>query len=769
MQNKKIRVLDFFAGIGAFDSALNRLGVDYELVDAIEIDKYAMQSFNAVHGTDFECQDICEWDKDVGEIDIMWQSSPCQSLSTAGKGHGADKGSGTRSSLVWEVVRIVEKVRPKIVIWENVKGLVSKKHKHNHTEYMNELEKLGYNSYWKVLNTKDFLIPQNRERCFTVSIRKDIDNGNFEFPESTLLVKRLKDILEPKVDEKYYISSKQLAGMARTKFNSYKLDNLLRDKDGEAKTLTARFDGCPQLIEQPLYQNAIDTAVEKGMVEPTDVIEYTYSRARTQEVENGYIRKQNQGDNSVMPTLKTNPQQLGVVVDEPMIAASRGRSKGDWNENEHYQQLEPRKDGLTNSITTATKDNYVVEPQPIKRRRTEYGKEVRKAYENHEIEANEAMRENYIASDGIMPTLTASKREQRIVVGDNEKPIEEMPAIIQKQGDRGTNNYSVNSDYAYTVPANPMSDRGQMVVEPNLKTKLCNELVEQGVVEGGEVINHSYTNSNQRKELKDYIENDNGVMPTLTTRPDIMGYVEKSHGVRYNVRHEKAKESTRKTLWVLREKIGDETFCEWGIGGLCRILAENILRQNLYAKSIFENWKKRTECIKCEDVGKIGEPAIFTENEMRDMWEKWQARCSSYRPQLSEQQFNEFENLVQKLSHETTSQKEFVQGLWETSEGIGLLQQALLEIQKIWESSNQLGETNIRIRKLTPREVWRLQGFHDDEFEKAEKVVSSAQAYKQAGNSCTVSVLAALMSQLDILGVKPWNEMSLKEREKIAY
>ena len=596
---KKIRVLDLFAGIGAFDSALDRLGIDYELVDAIELDKYAMASFNAVHGTNFECQDICEWDKDVGDIDIMWQSSPCQSLSNAGKGHGADKGSGTRSSLVWEVVRIAEKVKPKIIIWENVKGLVSKKHKHNHTEYMNELEKLGYNSYWKVLNTKDFLLPQNRERCYTISIRKDIDNGNFEFPEATLLVKRLKDVLEPKVDEKYYISNKQLAGMARTKFNSYKLDNLLRDKNGEAKTLTARFEGCPQMVDQPLYQEAIDTAIEKGMVEPTDVIEYTYSNARRKEVEQGFIRKQNQGDKDIMPTLKTNPQQLGVTVEEPFIAASRGRSQGDWHESEHYQQLEPREDGVTNTISSVAKDNYVVEPQPIKRRRTEYGKQVRKAYENHEIESNENMRENYVADDGVMPTLTASRREQQIA---------EPQVINPLKGKSGKGWHFEQQVYdqegiARTVKAGGGSGNIPKVIEPNLKEKLCNELVEKGIVEGGEVINHSYTNSEQRKELSDYIENDTGVMPTLTTRPDIMGYVEP--------------------------------------------------------------------------------------------------------------------------------------------------------------------KPNLRIRKLTPKETWRLQGFHDDEFEKAEKVVSSAQAYKQAGNSVTVSVIAALLLQLGY-GKKKWNDMSLEERTKIV-
>ena len=205
-----MRILELFAGIGACSKALKRIGIDIEIVDAVEIDKYAIKSFNAIHGTDFEVQDIKEWNKDLKNIDLITHGSPCQDFSVAGKQAGGDLGSGTRSSLMYETIRIVGKIRPKYVLWENVKNILSKKHKHNFDSYIETMNILGYNSYYKVLDAKDYGVPQHRERVYTVSIRKDIDNGNFVFPEPMELKLRLKDVLEDEVEEKYYLSEKML-------------------------------------------------------------------------------------------------------------------------------------------------------------------------------------------------------------------------------------------------------------------------------------------------------------------------------------------------------------------------------------------------------------------------------------------------------------------------------------------------------------------------------------------------------------------------------
>ena len=203
-----LKVLELFGGIGACTKALERLGIEHEIVDYVEIDKYAVKSFNAIHNTNFEPQDITTWNKDI-DVDLIMHGSPCQDFSLAGLQAGGDKDSGTRSSLMYETIRIVEKLKPKYVIWENVKNLLSKKHRHNFDSYLEIMENLGYKNYYQVLNAKDYGIPQNRERVFTISIRNDIDK-EFVFPKKQELKLRLKDMLENNVDEKYYLSDKMI-------------------------------------------------------------------------------------------------------------------------------------------------------------------------------------------------------------------------------------------------------------------------------------------------------------------------------------------------------------------------------------------------------------------------------------------------------------------------------------------------------------------------------------------------------------------------------
>ncbi len=201
-----IRILELFGGIGACSKALERLKIPFEIADYVEIDKYAVKSFNAIHGTDFEPQDITTWDKNI-EVDLILGGSPCQDFSIAGKQAGGDKGSGTRSSLMYETIRIVEKLKPKYVIWENVKNLLSKRHIHNFNFYIFRMEQLGYTNYYQVLNAKDYGIPQNRERVFTISI---LGNEDFEFPQKQELKAKRDDYLEEEVDKKYYYSEKML-------------------------------------------------------------------------------------------------------------------------------------------------------------------------------------------------------------------------------------------------------------------------------------------------------------------------------------------------------------------------------------------------------------------------------------------------------------------------------------------------------------------------------------------------------------------------------
>ena len=165
----EIKVMECFGGIGALTQAFKRTGIPHKVVEYVEIDKYAVASYNAINGTSYEPQDICTWDKDI-DVDLIMHGSPCQDFSLAGKQAGGDEGSGTRSSLMYETIRIVEKLKPTYVIWENVKNILSKKHRHNFDAYLEKMEHLGYTNYYQVLNAKDYGIPQNRERVFTISI-----------------------------------------------------------------------------------------------------------------------------------------------------------------------------------------------------------------------------------------------------------------------------------------------------------------------------------------------------------------------------------------------------------------------------------------------------------------------------------------------------------------------------------------------------------------------------------------------------------------------
>ena len=211
-----MKVLSLFSGIGAFEKALANLNVPHELVGYCEIDKYASKSYSAIHGVpeSMNLGDITKVDEKQlpKDIDLITYGFPCQDISIAGKQKGLidEEGKQTRSGLFFEALRIIDETQPRVAIAENVKNLTGKRFAEQFKKVLDSLEQAGYNNYWKVLNLKDFGIPQNRERVFIVSIRKDIDNGTFTFPNGFPLKLRLKDMLEAEVDEKYYLSKKMV-------------------------------------------------------------------------------------------------------------------------------------------------------------------------------------------------------------------------------------------------------------------------------------------------------------------------------------------------------------------------------------------------------------------------------------------------------------------------------------------------------------------------------------------------------------------------------
>ena len=344
-----MKIIELFGGIGACSAALKRLGIDYEIADYVEIDKYAVASYNAINGTNFEPQDITKWDKDFKDIDLIMHGSPCQDFSLAGKNKGGDQNSGTRSSLMYETLRIVSKIKPKYVVWENVKNLLSEKHRHNFDNYLNEMSKIGYYNFYSVLNAKDYGIPQNRERVFTVSIRKDL-NVAFEFPKPYNLEKRLKDFSEPHVDEKYFLSEKMLNcmnGLSRKNKNSSFDRNAIFTKSIQ----NANFKGIANTITTAAGQRASDNFIimpektKKGYTEAQDGDGVYINRP---EQKRGVVQK------GIIQTIKTSPD-IGVVVkDEINVIGNYSPSGHDASRIVHPDGIAPTVKENHGTITATT-------------------------------------------------------------------------------------------------------------------------------------------------------------------------------------------------------------------------------------------------------------------------------------------------------------------------------------------------------------------------------------------------------------------------------
>lgn len=266
--HNKVRLIELFSGIGAQAKAMQRLGVDWESWGAYDIDPYAVKAYNTIYGTDYVPTDICQMHgSDLNIVDrdkytyIVCYSFPCQDLSVAGRGKGMAKGSGTRSGLLWEVERLLRELGddlPQILVMENVKQVIGKKNKRDFDLWREALTEMGYDSQYHVMNAKDYGVAQNRERCFMVSWLGDY---SYTFPDPIPLKKRLRDYLEDKVDDKYYLTEEQISTfVARTEEhkrngNGFRFDPIDVGKD----------DSSAHTIREQ-YRNQEDNYVYEGEV-----------------------------------------------------------------------------------------------------------------------------------------------------------------------------------------------------------------------------------------------------------------------------------------------------------------------------------------------------------------------------------------------------------------------------------------------------------------------------------------------------------------------
>lgn len=229
--DKPIRLIELFAGIGSQAMALRNLGANFEHYRVVEFDKFAIASYNAIHGTDFKPMDITKIKGiDLGIEDVeqftylLTYSFPCQDLSNSGLKKGMTKGSGTRSGLLWEVERLLNETTnlPQVLLMENVTQVHGKNNMKDFNMWIDFLKSKGYSNYYQDLNAKDFNVAQSRDRCFMVSILGDY---SFKFPSGIPLKKIMADYLEKSVDEKYYINTPKAYELIEELVSSGKLDN----------------------------------------------------------------------------------------------------------------------------------------------------------------------------------------------------------------------------------------------------------------------------------------------------------------------------------------------------------------------------------------------------------------------------------------------------------------------------------------------------------------------------------------------------------------
>lgn len=456
-----------------------------------------------VKGEDLEIVDTDKYDY------IISYSFPCQDLSLAGLKKGmkvSQAQGGTRSGLLWEVERILDELNalgknhlPRVLLMENVPEVVSVNNIKDMQKWESKLMTLGYRNHIKILNAKDFGIPQNRRRCFMISILTDNGDDGYTFPTPIPLKYRLKHMLQNDVDEKFYLTQRAIDKIANWKAQQDPLKDIDKEKE-ICPTLTARGAGEDHsgmvLINEDTFEdvehNASDLqlkvckeAIDKGLVKPYDTIDYSYSSSRLSEMENGDLLIRNATDNSCMCTITTKVENFGVCVEDaiPIIENTKQGYKLakdgdgvaiDGRMANHRGNVQ---DGLAHTIlTTGGNDVGVVikDDSPETDKIVQIGKYTPGGFSAGQI----------VSKNGVAPT-----------VKENHGTV---TAIIE--------NGEFNEDD-----------------DLNLKQQLCEKLIEDGLVKEYDIVKHSYTTRIMEGKKKCVESSDE--MITLTTRGDCVGVV----------------------------------------------------------------------------------------------------------------------------------------------------------------------------------------------------------------------------------------------------
>lgn len=354
-----LKVIELFAGIGSQTQALKNIGVEHEVVAISEIDKYALQSYKALHGEVNNLGDIRQI-TELPEADLWTYSFPCQDISVAGKQSGIKE--GTRSGLLFEVERLLAKARdsgtlPKYLLLENVKNLVGRQFRADYDKWLAFLSSLGYTTYWQILNAKHYGIPQNRERVFGLSILGE--HEPYIFPEKQELKLKLRDMIDAEVDERYYLSEQALQSIMASSFTQHR--DRLKNTD-VCNTICARDHKDPQCVQ-------VGTLTGEKWDKMHDISRRVYGsdgiaptihcagggNTEPKIIEDFYPGRPPRVYEETAPTLRSGRKGLKVV------AGQFQPIDRDYNKNgtKREEQFECRKDELSNAVLTGDKKNCI--------------------------------------------------------------------------------------------------------------------------------------------------------------------------------------------------------------------------------------------------------------------------------------------------------------------------------------------------------------------------------------------------------------------------
>lgn len=356
-----MKIIELFAGLGSQTQALINLDIKHEVAAISEIDRFALISYEALHGKPNNLGDIAKI-TELSNADLWTYSFPCQDISLAGKQAGIKE--GTRSGLLFEVERLLKVAAekgnlPKYLLLENVKNLIGKNFKADFDNWVAFLETLGYKSYWKVLNTRDYCIPQNRERVFCISIRGE--HKPYIFPEKRELRLRLKDMLDTEVEQKYYLSEKSLMSLLNATYNQER--GRVQDGEGVHRTMCARDFKSPTCVKVgTLTGGKWDKQYKMGRrVYSTDGLSPTVHCAgggntELKIVDDTYKCRKPREYYKTAPTIRSSKcGDLKVVAGQIQPINRKYKADGE-KRAEHF---ECRKDDVSNAVLTGDRKNCI--------------------------------------------------------------------------------------------------------------------------------------------------------------------------------------------------------------------------------------------------------------------------------------------------------------------------------------------------------------------------------------------------------------------------